>query len=284
MTLYHLIVENEKGEKLELTNNRNYDVLEVTGTNPPTAAINTVNVAGMDGSRFNSSRVEQRNIVITLNIQHPIEANRLTLYNFFRVKRWVKVYYKNSHRDVYIEGYVENLENNPWTNLQQPQISIICPQPYWLSISEMSVNFSSSIALFEFPFSIPAEGIEFSTLRTLTSEIIDAGEIETGGIITFTATANQIINPKFYNRTTQKFFGLDFEMQQGDLITINSMKGEKSVTLLRAGVTTNLLSHRTAGSTWLTFAPGENELSFGADEGTANLRANLTLVQKFEGV
>lgn len=282
--MYHLIVENERGDRLELTNNRNYDVLEVTGTNPPTAAINTVNVAGMDGSRFNSSRAEQRNIVITLNIQHPIEANRLALYNFFRVKRWVKVYYKNSHRDVYIEGYVESLENNPWTDLQQPQISIICPQPYWLSTVETSVNFSSSTALFEFPFSIPAEGIEFSTLRTLTAEIIDAGEIETGGIITFTATTNQILNPKFYNRTTNKFFGLDVDMYQGDLITVNSLQGQKSVTLLREGVTTNILSDRTDGSSWLTFVPGENELSFGADEGAANLKASLLLVQKFEGV
>lgn len=282
--MYHLIVENEKGEQLELTNNRNYDVLEVTGTNPPVAAINTVNVVGVDGSRFNSSRTEQRNIVITLNIQHPIEANRLALYNFFRVKRWVKVYYKNSHRDVYIEGYVESLENNPWTDLQQPQISIICPQPYWLSTVETSVNFSSSTALFEFPFSIPAGGIEFSTRQYMTTAYVNAGEIETGGIITFTATTNQILNPKFYNRTTQKFFGLDFDMYQGDLITVNSLKGQKSVTLLREGVTTNILSDRTAGSSWLTFVPGENELSFGADEGATNLRATLTLVQKFEGV
>lgn len=282
--MYQLIVENENGQKLELTNNRNYDVLEVRGTNPPVAAINTVNVAGMDGSRYNSARTEQRNIVITLNIHHPIEANRLALYNFFRVKRWVKVYYKNSHRDVYIEGYVESLENNPWSQLQQPQISIICPQPYWLSTTETSVNFSSSTALFEFPFSIPAEGIEFSTLQYMTTAIVDAGEIETGGIITFTATTNQILNPKFYNRTTQTFFGLDFDMYQGDLITVNSLKGQKSVTLLREGVTTNILSDRTEGSTWLTFVPGENELSFGADEGVANLKASLTLVQMFEGV
>lgn len=282
--MYRLIIENEKGEQLELTNNRNYDVIGVTGTNPPVAAINTVNVAGMDGSRYNSSRTEQRNIVITLNIQHPIEENRLTLYKFFRVKRWVKIYYKNNHRDVYIEGYVESLENNPWTQLQQPQISIICPQPYWLSTSETTVRFSNSIALFEFPFSIPADGIEFSTLQNITTATVNAGEIETGCIIQFHATANQILNPKFYNRTTNKFFGLDFDMYQGDVITVNSLKGEKAVTLLRSGVKTNILSDRTSGSTLLTLVPGENELSFGADEGEANLEASLTLVQKFEGV
>lgn len=282
--MYSLIVENEKGEHLSLTDNINFDVLSVTGTNPPTAAINTVNVAGLDGSRFNSSRVEQRNIVITLNIHYPIEANRLTLYNFFRVKRWVKIYYQNSRRNVYIDGYVESFENNPWTQLQQPQISIICPQPFWLSTVDTTVNFSNSNALFEFPFSIHSEGIEFSTLENLTTSVVNVGEIETGGIITFYATENQIINPKFYNLTTQKYFGLDFDMNKGDLITVNTQKGEKSVTLLRDGVTTNILNDRTEGSTWLTFEPGENELSFEADEGAANLEATLTITQKFEGV
>lgn len=282
--MYHLIVENEAGNQLELTNNRNYDVLSVSGTNPPVAAINTVNVAGMDGSRFNSSRAQQRNIVITLNIHHPIEANRLALYNFFRVKRWVKLYYKNSRRDVYIEGYVESLENNPWSQAQQPQISIICPQPYWLSTSETTVNFSNSKAAFEFPFSIPSDGIEFSTLEQITSAIVNVGEVQTGGIITFYATTNQILNPKFYNRTANTFFGIDFDMYQGDLITVNSLIGQKSVTLLRDGVTTNILSDRTDGSTWLTLEPGENEVSFGSDEGSANLQATLTIVQKFEGV
>ena len=282
--MYHLIVENEKGDRLELTNNRNYDVLEVTGTNPPTAAINTVKVAGFDGSRFNSSRVEQRNIVITLNIQHPIEANRLTLYQFFRVKRWVKIYYRNNRRDVYTEGYVESFENNPWTQLQQPQISIICPQSYWLATADTTVKFSNSVAAFEFPFSIPAEGIEFSTLIQETSVALNIGEIETGGTIQFHALADQIINPKFYNRTTNTFFGIDIEMNHGDLITINTQQGEKSVTLLRDGETSNLLADRSYGSTWLTFQPGENELSFGADEGTENLECMLTITQKFEGV
>lgn len=282
--MYQLIVENEKGEQLELTNNRNFDVLDVSGTNPPTAAINTVNVAGFDGSRFNSSRVEQRNIVITLNIHHPIEANRLTLYNFFRVKRWVKLYYKNDHRDVYIVGYVESLENNPWTQLQQPQISIICPQPFWLSAADTAVKFSNSQALFEFPFSIPAEGIEFSRLLTVATAVVDVGEIDTGGIIQFHAQTNQILNPKFYNRTTQEFFGVDWDMYEGDVITVNTQQGEKSVTLLRDGVTSNLLADRTEGSSWVTFVAGVNELSYGADEGAANLDVTLTITQKFEGV
>lgn len=281
--MYHLIVENEKGDKLELTNNRNYDVLEVTGTGPPTAAINTVKVAGFDGSRFNSSRVEQRNIVVTLNIQHPIEANRLALYNFFRVKRYVKIYYRNNHRDVYTEGYVESFENNPWTQLQQPQISIICPQSYWLATADTTVKFSNSVAAFEFPFSIPAEGIEFSTLMQETSAAVDVGEIETGGIIELHASGT-VKNPVFYDLTTNQYFGVDVTLQQYDVVTINTNVGEKSVTLLRSGTKTSLLSSRKAGSSWLQFRAGINTFSFDAEEGAADLDCALSFTQKFEGV
>lgn len=282
--MYTLIVENERGEQLELTHNENYDVLEVIGLNPPTAAINTVEIAGIDGARFNSSRIETRNIVITLNIKPHIETNRLALYKYFRVKRYIKVYYKNEHRNVYAEGYVESFENNPFTQLQQPQISIICPNPFWKSTSDITVDFSNLSALFEFPFSIPSEGIEFSRINKITTTYINAGDVETGGIIKFHAMSNQILNPIFYNRTTGKYFGLNFDMYEGDVITVNTQQGEKSVTLLRNGVTTNLLSQRQNGSSWITFEPGVNEISYGADEGQNGLNVTVTAVQKYEGV
>lgn len=282
--MYTLIVENEQGDKLELTRNEKYDVLEVIGLNPPTAAINTVNVAGFDGSRFNSSRIEQRNIVITLNVRPHIESNRLALYKYFRVKRYIKIYYKNDHRDVYIEGYVESFENNIFTQLQQPQISIICPNPFWKSSSTITVDFSDLTDLFEFPFSIPKEGIEFSRINKITMAYINAGDVETGAIIKFHANSNQILNPTFYNRTTGKYFGLNFDMYNGDVITVNTQQGEKSVTLLREGITTNILSGRKSGSSWITFVPGVNEISYEADEGQPNLDVTVTAIQKFEGV
>lgn len=282
--MYTLIVENEQGEQLELTQNQNYDVLEVDGLNPPTAAINTVEIAGVDGARFNSSRIQTRNIVIMLNIKPPIEINRLELYKYFRVKRYIKVYYKNDNRNVFAEGYVETFENNLFGMTQQPQISIICPNPFWKSVSELQVEFSNTVSLFEFPFSIPSEGIEFSTIQRIITTYINAGDVATGAIIKFYATTDQILNPKFYNRTTGQFFGLDLEMNQGDVITINTQQGEKSVTLLRDGVITNILSDRTLGSTWIIFEPGENEISYGADQGQNNLNVSVIAVQKYEGV
>jgi hypothetical protein len=123
--VFSLSVKNEYGDVLTLTGNPDYDVLSVSGLNPAPAEINTTPVSGIDGTRYNSARVEQRNIVIRLNINGDIEDRRIELYKYFRVKHTIRIYYKNEHVDVYIDGYVETFENDFFTILQQPQISII---------------------------------------------------------------------------------------------------------------------------------------------------------------
>lgn len=282
--MYKLTVESEVGDRLQLTGNRNYDVLDVSGTSPPAANINVTSIVNMDGAKFNSALVGTRNLVITLNIHHPIEENRIALYRVFKPKRKVRVWYENHHRKVYIDGYVETFENNPWTQLQQPQISIICPQPFWLADAETVVHFSKSIALFEFPFSIPEGGIEFSQLEVLATAYVDVGEIRTGGIIRMEALKNGIVNPKFINQTLGQFIQFDLTMQVGDVITVNTRQGQKSATLLREGATTSLMSSRSAGSDWVQFEAGVNELAFDASSGADDLSVSVTILRMYEGV
>lgn len=282
--MYTLIVENERGEQLTLTNCDVCDVLRVDGLNPPTANINLSETANMDGSTFKSSRISLRNIVILLNVKTPIEANRQQLYKYFRSKRWCRLYYKNDSRDVYIDGYVESFENDQFTNLQKPQISIICPNPFFKNRIDNTVEFSGTTDLFEFPFSIADEGAEMGVIEKVVTRLIDAGEVETGAIISLVAGSDQILNPTIYNRTTQAYFGLNIDMNEGDLITISTIKGEKAVTLLRNGVTTNIIDKMSDGSTWLEFEPGVNEISYGAAVGEINLIVSLKITQLFEGV
>lgn len=282
--MFTLIVENENHETLELTNNDAYDVFKIDGLNPPTAGISTTEVVGLDGAIFNSSRVQQRNLVIYLNIKAPIEEHRQRLYRFFRVKHKCKIYFKNANRDVFIEGYVESFENDLFGNLQQPQISILCPEPFFKAIDDIIVEFSNTLALFEFPFAIEEDGIELSRIYKLTTQHINVGDVETGAIITFKANADQVLNPIFYNRTTNEFFGLNVAMSEGDTVIIDTVQGEKSAVLIHDGVATNILSKRQTGSKWVQFVPGENEISYAADEGANSLTVSVVAVQKYEGV
>ena len=281
--MYTFIVENEKGEQLQLTNNPDYDVLSVEGTNPPKADINTVVMSSSDGSKFNSARLSERNLVITLNICPPIEENRIHLYKYFRVKHKVRIYYQIGSRNAYIDGRVESFENSPFTQLQQPQISVICPEPYWKELDELIVNFSNTINLFSFPFSIESQGIEFSRIEHFSQTIINTGDVATGGIIRFYATA-QVSKPVFHNYTNDTFFGLDMDLYEGDSVIINTQKGEKSLTLLRGGMTLNILSERSENSSWIVFEAGENQIGYTADEGADYIDINVEIVRKYEGM
>ncbi|MCB6616072.1 phage distal tail protein [Ruminococcus sp. 210702-SL.1.03] len=268
-------VENYKGEKLQLTNSEYFDITNVTGLNPQTASIIFTELAGMDGSRYNSGRIPKRNIVITLCYKPPIEENRNMIYRFFAPNSAVRLYFETDSKSVYIDGYTEANEVGLFTRSQQSQISIICPNPYFKSAAGINVNFSDTISLFEFPFSIPAAGIEFSKITKRSNVVINAGEIATGAIFTLTARTSQILNPKIYNNTTNEFFGLDVDLDAGDVVTINTNAGEKAVMLRHNGAISNIISSRQSGSKWLQLISGENEISYSCDEGAENLAVNV---------
>lgn len=81
--MYVLRVQNTRGEMLTLTQNEpRYQIVEIDGLNPPKANINSSTVAGMDGTQFISSKLEDRNIVITIKINGDVESNRQYLYKF----------------------------------------------------------------------------------------------------------------------------------------------------------------------------------------------------------
>lgn len=166
-------IENEAHNILELTQNEsNYQVINISGLNPPNAQINRTPVAGMDGTNFNSSKLEERNIVITLKINGDIEQNRIKLYSYFNTKQWCRLYYKNELRDVYIEGYVETVEVDHFVIDQTMQISIVCPKPYFRALDEIITDVSKILKMFEFPFAIDLE------LRSVTGDVLPVEELK----------------------------------------------------------------------------------------------------------
>lgn len=282
--MYSLTVENHKGEKLQLTQNVNYNVLSVQGLNPPNANINTATNANFDGSTFKSSRLNERNIVIELTIEGDIETNRIALYKYFKNKHAVKVYYANGTRYVYINGYVESFEVNLFEQKQKAQISIVCPKPYFIDVNTSLLDFTSIEALFEFPFAIEEEGTEFSTLLVNQTKVVyNAGDVATG--INIELKANGLtLNPKIYNVETGESIILDIEMNTGDIVKINTNAGEKSITMIVDTVETNIINRLRYGSTWLQLESGDNIFLYTADEFPENLTCSFIYSDKYEGV
>ena len=282
--MYSLRVENNRGEALDLTNNENYTVYKITGLNPPKATINSSVNATTDGSSVNSTRVESRNIVIYMTIDGEIETNRINLYKYFPIKKSVKLYFSNDTRDVMIEGVVEIIECDLFTNRQVAQISIICPQPYFKAVEDIVSYFSDIASLFTFPFAIPEAGIEFSFIsNNIRKSIINTGDVETGAIIQIFATGT-VVNPIIYDVLKQTYFKLNMTLQASDLLVINTNVGEKSVTLVRNGVSSNAMGYMSQDSDWFKLEAGDNVFTYDSTSGNPYLQITFTTNVLYSGV
>ena len=77
----------------------------VAGLTPPQGAVYTSEVATKDGSIYNASRSQNREIVLTIYPQERIEAARLALYGVFKLAKWVRLELHTKQRRVTIEGF-----------------------------------------------------------------------------------------------------------------------------------------------------------------------------------
>lgn len=284
--MYKASIQNATGDVLQLTGDENaYQIVSIEGLNPPQALINTTPIVGMDGALFNSSKLETRNLVITVRINGPVEKNRLRLYSFFRTKEWCRFYYSNDSLDVSIDGYVESVACGLFSNSETAQISIICPRPYFRAISAVVSDVSHTLGLFVFPLSIEVdEPIPFSDYSaSRVSDVANGSQSSTGVAIriVFTSSATMV---KLQNVTTGEIMQLDYAFQADDVVDISTYQGSKSITLTRAGVASNLFSALQAGSTFFQLQPGSNYFSFVTDGDDETIGITFTHYDEYRGV
>lgn len=282
--MFFVSVENKKGNKIAFTQKDKYEITSITGLGPPDATISTVNVGSFDGERYNSSKLGMRNIVMNIAILGDVEKNRIALYKVFKPKEWIKFNYKNGSRNVYIEGYIESAPIDLFVQNEAVQVSILCPDPYFKNAVEIIEDMNLIINMFYFPFAIGDEGQTFSEYEELLEKvIINEGDVAKGMIIELQATGT-VNNPKIFNRDTTEFFGLNIEMQEGDVITVNTIKGSKKVSLLRNGAISNIFNNIMKKVNWLQLEPGDNVFTYEAETGAEYLNIVFKHTDNFEGV
>lgn len=278
--MFTLSIENENGQKIQLSQNEsNYQVTNIDGLNPTKANINTNKVVNMDGAMFKSSKLDMRNIVITLKVKGDIEKNRINLYQIFNVGKKSKLYYSNETRSIWVECYCENIITNLFSQTEEMQISLICPSPFLSNIEKAVSDLSKVVKKFSFPFSLPAEGSVLSGIDLdKTTTILNSGEGETGLIITIYSRGEEVENPIIFNAGTGEAFKLETVLNDSDFIVVNTNKGNKSVIKYSNGTEENLLSKVTPDSVWLQLKQGYQNFTYT----TQNKNKDYLLTVSFE--
>lgn len=298
-----LTVTNYLGESLTIpmknSESTGFILHDMTGLGPPTASVNTSKVATKDGSKYNSARAEERNIVLPMYFTPipTIEDARHRSYKYFPLKKPVILAFKTDNRECQIVGYVETNEPDICSDREGCQVSIICPNPYFSSIYDTVTSFSGVEAAFEFPFSnedTTNPHIEFGKIVVKAENLVRyEGDAESGVQIRIAASAT-VKNITIYNVDTRGTMHIYHDklvaltgsgIVKGDEIIITTDKGSRSVILLRNGKSTNILNAiDPRNDEWFSLTKGDNIFAYTADEGSDYLMFVVNHATLYEGI
>lgn len=275
-------------------------VTSVEGLGPAKATISTTGLATTDGSIFNGARLDTRNIVINLDFRLAADAEetRQKTYRYFPIKKYITLEIETSHRRLRAYGYVESNEPDIFGEKETAQISIICPDPYLYSADGKNITvFSGVYPEFEFEFSnesIEKRLIPMGSIAHRQENVVTySGDASIGITITIHAIGDNVKNISIYNTHTREVMKIMTDIIQkltgeayhtGDDIIICTRRGMKSVSLLRAGTTYNILNSLDRNSSWFQLSKGDNVFAYDCEEGAMNIQFTIENDVIFEGV
>lgn len=192
-----LTITNYIGESLKINLNdmepkHGLLVTKIEGIGPTKATINKTDLATSDGSKYNSSKLQERNIVLTLRFKestpeltdnyvdttYSIENTRQRTYRYFPAKRECTLAIETDNRNARVVGYVESNEPDIFSPEEGCQISIICPDPYFYSNVPGYFPHITEFSGLDSEFEWPMEPDGWSN-ESLTENLTELGSIKT---------------------------------------------------------------------------------------------------------
>lgn len=240
-----------------------FTVRNVDGLGPVRAEIVTSTFAMLDGSNFQASSVDNRNIVITVGLESyhgslTVKDLRDKIYSVFMPKNKVDLAFydhslaTNQTKEYVTSGYVESCEPNIFSQDPEIVISIICPNPFFYDPAE---------TLFQ----------GTSTQTTDMSDVDYAGSSDNGFYlrmpITDAAVRSIIIYRMLPSGLVETYALRYAQYQVGDVLEVSTTHKAKTVTITRNNTKFSILHAVDPVSVWLELAPGINKFRVYTDVG-----------------
>lgn len=246
-------ISNVRSETLQLfllSSSSGYAVKEIDGLDPVNATLTTSSLAQVDGAQPQNASRGTRNITMKLGLEPDflsttVDSLRFGLYDYLMPKSNIAMkFYKDGVYFASASGQVESFENSMFSADPEVDISIICYDPDFYA-----------------PVAVELDSDTVSTTDTTT--ISYPGTSDTGVIFTLSIDRD-LDDLTLYNTapdtTIQQFHleGTD-AFVDGDILTINTIPGQKSVMLTRDSITSSVLYYVDDSAVWLTLQKGDNE-------------------------
>lgn len=148
-----------------------YVITKIEGHGPVGANINLTQFATNDGAMYNSARVGERALSLTLAVVaqpgKTIEHARRWIYKTYTVKNRVTMVFTTDTGTYIMKGYVEKCEPDIFDKITKVKITIICPDPYFYAPAKTVTSVQSVKGSFEFPFADNATEIGGEALLSI---------------------------------------------------------------------------------------------------------------------
>ena len=273
MNEYRFIATNSYGESIDLWCDSEVAMTSLEGVSLE-ADVNTMNLSGLDGSSFVSSRLPERTVSMIVQYREEVldaEKSKLRIYRIFRPKEKVTLRYISPNQDRYVEGYVTKCDTPPTTYPMVSQISVKIPDPYWHTFDNNRTLLCGVSSMFEFiKDATELNSVEFGMTKNSLLTVIDySGDSEAGLTVSFeirSAVKTLGIKNVEYNtliKVEDDFIG-------GDILTVCTVPKHKAVTLCRNAETIDRLIKITPESRFPMVYPGKNTIEVLIDGGTAS--------------
>lgn len=302
--LFILLEINGRSLKLGMDaagNKQQFGITKVTGLEASEYSISTSENALVDGSTVDGKRILKRPISISATARDT-KNNVLTreqLIAFFNPDYTGKMTVNRSGKQRNIAFEIEGMVFSDEKTVDE-EVSfvadLICPDPYFKNVDNFGQNMAGKTRLFAFPWRIakqkyadvpapykyfgrPWMGMSYRTLKQEVS-LYNDGDVETSVIIQFVASRGPISNPKITNVKTGQFMRVVCEMEQGDVLEIDT--DDHSQTIELNGV--NVYQKIDKKSEPFKLAKGDNYLAYDADSNYTNLDVKLYYTPLYLGV
>lgn len=252
MTLQSVSIIGPNGETLNLTlqdQNSSYFVKEILGLDPVNATIASTSFGTVDGAQYVSSRLEARNIVLTLGFNPDYSTTniaklRTALYRKMLPKLPVTLIFTSDDApQVKTLGRIETFESPSFTKDPEARISVLCFDPDFYSTTVTNVNMSSN------------------TNAGTNDTIVYSGAAPTGFKLFLypnrSISAVNLYVANSYNEVS--YLAFSGPLLANDVVEISTIPGEKGVWLTRSpAAKTSVLYYLGVISSWPRLTPGNN--------------------------
>lgn len=258
-------------------------------------ANNTINSADdtmIDGGTVLGSVMKMRNIVLTLRDRPESNhaANRAIIYSVFKAKSVGTFVYEEEDIRRQIDYYVESVSIDAVKRARRATISLLCPDPYFVDLMDVSVFMSAWVESFEWPhaFTVAGEQFGYRSAERLKTIINDSATDDIGVTIEITATGT-VTNPKITHVEKAETIEIGteqnpFTMQTGDRLIITTHTNNKHVYLESGGARAEINEYLSEDSEFIQMDYGTNTFGYSADDGAGYMTISITFRYRYLGV